>query len=233
MLVFIPDKRGGNRLHLQQAGLTFLDRDGDPGISSTDLVSPGPGGKHGQIWGWIDEVAKKQVEPLAYHPDRQTWIEGPDGKYWVGWSHANEPSPATLRRAELIDGPMIELADGREWQIISAMRLPSQARLKDGRWQWGPQERFAAFVERSLWALDIAKNALLPGERVVMPIEAMDFAMEVLSWNYRITPEIVSRLGLFTPWTLFTTLATATNVAEIAKVEDELKKAGAAAPPSG
>lgn len=221
MLIFLPDKRGSNPFHLVEAGLSYLDRPGDH-LSYTDLESTGPGGKPGVIAGWIEDRPTPDTELFGYAPQRQTWIESANGKYWVGWQNDRPPSPATLARREMIDGPRLELGDGNEWQLIAAARLPQQARLISGNWEWAPQQRFASFVERTAWAFDVARKTLESGAGI--PIEAVDYAMGVLSWNYRITPEIADRLGLFTAEVLFHLLATTSDMKRLVEIQDTLKK---------
>ncbi len=233
MLIFIPGKSGANSKNLAAAGLTDLMRQGDTVPVCVDLPELGPGKLPGQIWGWIDDAAKVQPEPLTYQPGQQTWIAAADGRYWVGWSNSNPPSPESLQRSEMIDGPLITLADGREWQIISSAGLPRQAQLVEGQWSWAPQSRFARFVERSVWAFDVAKNAMRPDDTFVVPVSAVEYALEVLNWNYRITPELVSHLGLFRPTELFELLVLSTDVRGILRIEESLKNGVPAAIPSG
>lgn len=222
MLIFLPGKHGANPAHLVEAGIGYLDRAGDHPLYS-DLADNGPGGKPGQIVGWVEDHAKSQagVEQFGYFPQRQTWIESATGKYWVGWQADLPPSPVTLARREMIDGPLLELGDGKEWQLIAASRLPQQARLMGGKWEWAPKQKFASFVERTAWAFDVARKAL-DGDSI--PLEAVDYAMGVLSWNYRIVPEIADLLGLFTAESLFYLLAMTSDMKRLMEVEASLKK---------
>ena len=228
MLIFVPNKSGSNTQHLQEAGLGALLLAGDEGPSATDLVSAGPGGLHGQIWSWIGNGMGK--EQTGYFPELQTWVEGDGGRYWVGWQTDVSPTPENLQRRELIDGPVVTLGDGREWQLVSAANLPQQARRISGKWGWAPQQRFASFVEQSAWAFDLALNNLGGGR---LPLEAVDYAMGVLAWNYRIVPEIADRLGLFTSTTLLHVLVQSTDVQTLREIVLGLKKTESHPTPSG
>lgn len=227
MLIFIPDRTGANEMHLADAGLKHLLRPDDDSPSATDLISTGPGGLYGQTWGWLGDGG----ESNGYFPEGQHWIRHEGGKYWVGWQYDRLPSPATLMRKSLLPGKPVELGDGQLWLVPSAMELPQQAKLRGGKWAWEPESRFAEFVERSQWAFDVARKWFEdPGP---VPIEAVDYALEVLSMNYRLTPEIVDHLGLITPVTLIYILAASSDLKRLIAIENDLKKAGPAVTPSG
>lgn len=227
MLIFIPDRTGSNQTHLSEAGLKHLLRPDDDSPSSTDLISTGPGGLYGQTWGWLGDGG----EANGYIPEGQHWIPNDGGRYWVGWQYDRLPSPATLVRKSVLPGKPVELGDGQLWLIPSAMELPQQAKLRNGQWTWLPESRFEEFVERSQWAFDLVCKWLEnPGP---VPIEAVDYAIEVLSMNYRLTPEIVDHLGLITPINLMQILANSTDLKRLVEIQAELKKAEPAVTPSG
>lgn len=227
MLIFIPDRTGANQVHLAQAGLTRLVRPDDDSPSATDMVATGPGGLYGQTWGWLGDGG----EANGYIPEGQTWLRNEAGAYWVGWQYDRAPSPATLRRKSLLPGRVVTLGDGQMWVVPSVMELPQQAKLRGGQWKWESETRFADFVSRSEWAFDLARTWLAdPGP---VPIEAMDYAIEVLSMNYRLVPEIIDHLGLMTPVTLMQVLAASTDLQRLLAIEAELKKAEPAVTRSG
>lgn len=237
MLIFLPHKRGASPTHLVDAGLGHLLRLDDNRPVQLDLPDAGPGGTAGQLLAWIDDAAAVQAEQVGYFPPqpgqtpRQTWLPGANGRYWVGWQNDLPPTPANLQRRTLVDGPVTTLGDGQEWQLIAAANLPQQARLVEGKWAWAPQTRFASFVERSAWAFDVARQAL-EAERAI-PLEAVEYALGVLSWNYRIVPEVADWLGLFTAETLLRTLVLTTDVNRLREIVLQLKKGGSPPTPTG
>lgn len=227
MLIFLPNKSGANPQHLVAAGLQSLFSKSDDAPDCTDLITAGPGGMHGQVWGWLG-TGTEQLGFLA----SQTWIEGDSGQYWIGWEPDYAPSPENLARRDPCNGRMIPLGDGRMWRIPSAADLPRTAKLKNGQWDWQPESRFTGFVERSAWAFDVAYRCLAEQSREI-PLEAIPYALEVLNINYRMVPEIADQLGLFTPSALLTLLAAATDFDKLCEIEAQLKKGGAVPTPSG
>lgn len=227
MLIFLPNKHGANPQHLLAAGLQALFSKSDDAPDCTDLITAGPAGLHGQIWGWLG----KGSEQLGYL-ETQTWIEGGGGQYWIGWEPENAPSPENLARRDSCGGRVVPLGDGRMWRIPSAVDLPRTAKLKEGHWSWQPEARYSAFVERSAWAFDVAYRCLAEQSREI-PLEAIPYALEVLNINYRMLPEIADHLGLFTPNALLTLLAAATDFEKLCDIEAQLKKGAAVPIPSG
>lgn len=228
MLIFLPDKSGANPMHLKEAGLGHLLRSDDETPSATDLITAGPGGLFGQIWGWLGNGK----ESSGFLPEGQTWIPSDCGKYWVGWQYDFAPSSVTLARKVLVPGHVAALGDDLQpWLIPSAATLPQQAKFKGGEWKWQPQTKYAEFVERSAWAFDIARKLLEEGGTA--PLETIPYALEVLGLNYRLVPEVVDHLGLFTPQALLLILTASTDVGKLQEIFHELKKAGPAVAPSG
>ena len=58
----------------------------------------------------------------GYYKDRQTWTEGPDGKYWIGYYTSAKPGPDDLCRDEQIKGHATPMRDGAKW-VVPAVRL--------------------------------------------------------------------------------------------------------------
>lgn len=81
-------------------------------------VNCGPWGSAGAVF---CDTTRQGGRTAGYHPEQQTWRKLPtvEGRLelWVGYWNEAKPGPEDLRRAQLIRGPKIQLADGNAWQI--------------------------------------------------------------------------------------------------------------------
>lgn len=192
--IFIPGVSGSNPEHLVQVGLEtlttraqFLD------------VAIGPEKKPGMLVGWIGG----RTRTIGFHPDRQTWTPAiahtglPQGRYWFGVWNDSPPSPEDLQREYPYPGASVKLGDGRNWLLPRAHELPcDMVRADDGSWRFEVQRRFYAFW---LESLEWHKRLMAAGAGgSVRLIEVAEFVERALQVNYRLTPEVVNQLRLFT-----------------------------------
>lgn len=224
---FIPHKNGSNHQHLVDAGLEMLLREGDENPRFADLAGTGPGELPGQIVSWTDEG-------LFYLPEKQDWVPAlPDpqrklkaGRYWIGTLKGQKPTPADLARKESAThlGFGMILGDGCPWTIPNAMALPHYMGFNDqGELDRYPVKECMPLYERTLWALGHA-IAVLRDECEFDSQSAFYYMVEMLSVNYRICPQLVSSLQLFNEQNLFTAMGKTTDVEQILRIQDELKK---------
>lgn len=192
-LVFIPGDDVSRETGLASVGLSTLQDD----AQSSDTIN-GPDGKVGRLFGF------SQSTPLVYRQNQQEWVpayplNGLDaGRYHVGFWKDKPPTPADLQRPFPITGRAVRFGDGNDWVVPSVVDLPYTLvrSTADGRWLYRPLERFSSLLLASnVW------RDRLSGECVGTPMLDSDLADLVelaLSVNYRLTTEVVSRLGMFT-----------------------------------
>lgn len=166
----------------------------------------GPSGSSGHC------LARQDVEPCGYYPDRQTWQQSEVGRFWVGYDPKHFPGPADLQRDPMIAGRDVRLQDGNNWHVPVARsvsadtslagmlvldRLPHTMRYKNGRWEEGDVLR----KYRSLWetaSRTFDEYLAVVNDNSYQPNLTFDDAIEALSANYAISFDEASILGLFT-----------------------------------
>lgn len=119
------------------------------------------------------------------------------GRYWV--ETTGPYSPAELRRPYQERGIWLVLGDGSEWLIPNESELPRDLILEDdGSIKFELQRRFAEFgTEVDRWRERTSREIEGDSAEVYSYRELLDFATRALRVNYRITPEIVNSLRLF------------------------------------
>ena len=187
-LIHIPGVRGPDPKHLERVGLADH-------IAGADFMEcAGPTGP-GVMCAWRSPDAMQ----FNYLPDQQYWLPAAasgdlaKGRYHVGIWKESPPTPVDLRRSYPYRGASTELGDGNSWVIPFAAKLPADAMLNDdGTWKFVLQQRFHTFwLEALEWARKASES-----EKFFYSA-SVDFLTRALALNYRITPEVASRLRLF------------------------------------
>jgi len=150
---------------------------------------------------------------IGYYPDQQVWSEmGPAvgrPRTFVGYYRDGLPSPADLQVAEPLRGRAVKCRDGREWISPLAREfsngayhrcLPGRAKRVGGQWVAGEvEERYA-----ELWSIATDFFDHMFGSQASEDATlrfnfagALDAAVRVLSFNYRLGPDEAGLLGLF------------------------------------
>lgn len=156
-------------------------------------------GQRGQLVYWI----RPGQTTWGFDPPSQIWIpaaalgDQPCGRYWIGFDRRRPPTPAELARPYLQPGVEVTLNDGQQWLLPKASQLPKDLILADdGTWRNQLQRKFWSFVlESQHWLQVLAK--LQPGDPYDFAALA-EFLRKALAINYRMLPEVISHLRLFT-----------------------------------
>lgn len=200
MIYFVADLTSFGRPQLGEVALEHAFPEGVE-LAIRQCAS-GPSGASGV-------VVASDASRAAYFPDDQVWREISPAfgrRRWCGWwKEQGPPTPASLARATLLDGPIKRLADGQEWQIpraykvdggqLSSMLPRALARQPSGEWVYGdPLPRY-----RSLWELcERIYDRSLCGEDRGRPVRLhLDDLAGVLGANYRVGPDECGVLGVF------------------------------------
>lgn len=208
--VFIPDSPGKNNVPLESVGLT----DGFGG-HETNRTNAGPDGTPGAVYSWITPQAVR----FGYKPDEQTWVpsakdgDRESGAYWIGFWNDSAPTEKDLRRPDLRRGAPVKLGDGDQWVITTPDHLERYPDLQtDGSIKWCADAQFnwlTADLDRR--KEEGVQTSEVDGEQVTSilfdDLADWHFLCRVLAVNYRITPEVVSRLRLFSQSAIRETVA--------------------------
>ena len=194
-LIFLPGTNEKDAEQLADVGLPDL-------VHGAMAVScpAGPNDHQGVLFGWRPRSGRMKIQFLG--PEVQTWLpavadplqELEAGRYWVGWWTDTPPTPEILRREYPFAGREVALGDDHEWLIPIVEKLPAEMRLADdGSWRFVTQRQFHEFtlVARAF------QERLAGDDAWFLWDEAANFVLQALRLNYRLTPEIVSHLGLF------------------------------------
>lgn len=137
-------------------------------------------------------------------PSRQRWIDC--GEYWLGLWTDSPCVPEDLARQSLFTGYSVTLGDGQAWRVPLASELPATVRLVDRNWTKVRKPAFDEFWRASevwyrrfmLYDLDPAQIQTAEGtDAGTLLTEMAAFAVFALRQNYRVTPDLLSELGVF------------------------------------
>ncbi len=166
----------------------------------------GPDGHRGTLLYWHDG----SVDSFGYFPDSQEWDKCAKGKtyeqgaFWIGYTIGRPVEPHDLLKREYHDGTAVTLNDGNEWLIPSAGMLPKVWGIdqETGTPCAKYDERFREFCEESEKYAESICSMSEDGSATVSA-DWWQYCLTALSINYRIIPDVASKLGLFTTCNLF------------------------------
>jgi len=190
--LFIPDTTSPDPAILDAVGLADL-RQGAELLPTAE----GPGGRKGLIVAW----RKPGKAQIGYQPAKQTWFANATqgdvetGAYWIGLWNDSPLLPATIRRDYPKPGNTVTLGDNQEWTIPIAKELPADIILQDdGSFRFDVQRQYHAFyLEYLTWLEKFAQCR--EGDQFDFG-QAAHFVLAGLRINYRLLPEVASRLKL-------------------------------------
>lgn len=151
----------------------------------------GPDAGPGTLYTWRNT-------PPHYDPEHQDWIPAAvDQRYWLGFRKDDPPRPSELQRGT-VHGTTVVLGDGFEWTVPREASLPRECVFgQQGEWTFVLRRELSAFEQLA----DEWRSRLMEigqeGSRPVLYSELCEFVTTALEINYRITPEVASRLRLF------------------------------------
>lgn len=164
-------------------------------------ASEGPDNGRGKLFGWLSSTQAQ----LIYKPEAQTWIpsaksgDRESGAYWVGIWKDSPPTEEDLRKPDHRKGSFVRLGNGELWSIVAQGQLERFPDLKsDGSLIYYVDEAFNWFsTEIDKRLADVIRGD--DGSITLLFDMTKDwmFLCRVMAINYRITPEVVSHLRLF------------------------------------
>lgn len=189
-----------------------VDANGPDG-SSGWIVSPNPENKEGES------------PRIGIYPKEQEWVKVENEKgvlYWLGWEKANRPSPVDTERKHPINGWPVDM--GGVWSIpcvhVPITTLPRRFVMHSGGPSLEVTEEYAAICQM---AAEWYKAAAV-GDFSPTYLQAFNFAVALLSVNYRLGPWEISALGLLDTRTTMDVVDAGIGVPLIAAEVESKKK---------
>ena len=153
-------------------------------------LSNGPGGKSGSVL--IPNFAGTLTHH-RYDQATQTWEDCEE--FWLGYETDEKPTPHQLERPELVKGGISSLADGNLWKLPT-IRLPINNPLNlECRFDRRKGQTTTVVHEKQRWAWELS-GEIYSGIYDAGVDQCLDWAVSVLSLNYRVGEDEVSELGL-------------------------------------
>ena len=155
--LYIPNCQGAKDDHLDRVGLGGLVGD-DSGAEWADVLRAPPelGGGRGMLCSWRGGNAETDPH-MSVHPDH-VWVPAkPDeargleaGRFYFGHEPNRPVTPTDLARRKQFAGHWRQLADGQNWVIPVASKLPHRHGLngQTGRFQRCVHPKYQAFYNR-------------------------------------------------------------------------------------
>ncbi len=199
-IYFLPIDRGApDPADFVAAGLAYA-LNGDKGGPTGTQTTKGPG----NVSGILCAVNGPGDPPPMYHPDRQTWRQGPGAKFWIGLDNDAKPGPDDLARPRIISGEHVKLRDGNEWTVpicfsfLRGMTLPRTLVLGEDcqTWKLATLPEFLKLCKDAEMVWEAYRNPDANGEITIGEMQAPRIAVDALAVNYRIGALEVSMLGL-------------------------------------
>lgn len=248
-LYYIPGHEGQVSLEqLKTAGLEYAFET----QPTANGVQGGPDNGNGVIVAQEPFTAAHQIR---YLPEQQIWRKMPQREIYLGiYGDPAEsgfevppcpPGPGDLARREMLDGYLLELGDGRQWQIpvareasekdgrlVSQSALPRRMELNEAG-EFVPGDPLPQFASLSSAAEEYynAFDRAVKEDGGTIRFEFDDqAAVTVLAANYRIGPLEVVMLGLLTyggPYAV-RVLSLAIDLPGLAELQKKTASAGSA-----
>lgn len=238
-MLFVPGEDSPDDALLDRIGLPSLRNTGVP-IHWHGVLRDGPDGGAGMICCWMSGHRGRDADPGAHQsmlwtpakPDKSRLLSG--GRFYFGINPSSPPSPKDLALPKRFPGYEVQCADGNEWHVPSAIKLPHEHGINtDGEWERRVARRYKAFFDRAMqYGVDIfgqvdaaevlrAAHPELADDDVIgsITLEGVDsHCCEALALNYRVTPEIVDFLGLLDDVAMFAIISATIDLPQIHEV---------------
>lgn len=192
---------------LAELGLDYAFDGATP--TSNLLKSRSPADAPGCLFADLKRLGKYQLD---YRPDEQQWRKIPgELPLWIGHYQAAVPTPEDLARPKMLDGELVELADGRKWQVprvarlLRANNLPRAYDLdENGEWCLGgmapEHERLWELVGEFVDAIEQAiREAPTDGDTATVTYstkDGLEASAELLRANYVVSRHEIAMLRL-------------------------------------
>jgi hypothetical protein len=243
-LLFFPGANEPDDNLIGSVGLGSLMNSGLP-THWHRVLAGGPGGSDGMICTWMrgnrstdpDPGQHKNFEWTPALEDRSRGLSA--NRFWFGIDPSNRPTPACLALPRRFPGHDVACADGNQWHIPAAVKLPHCHGMNEsGEWERKIAARYKQFYDRSIAygiaiynevdaveALKMVNPDIADNEHVatINLNDADVHCCQALAINYRITPEIVDFLGLLDDSVMIGIISSTMDLPEIREVLSQKK----------
>jgi hypothetical protein len=230
--IYIPGIRGASLEPLRQLGLSDL-LDAQTTCMTIDVHRDGPDGGAGVCFHWESPVADAPGSPAppGVHLEDQIWqpckpnvaAGRQAAAFWLGRPKGDFVSPATLSRPRQLPSTAVRLADGNDWLVPIAVKLPHKITLDaDGEPIRKVASRYEQFYQRAEKYFALLRGHRRGEERELAG--AYHFAVEALAFNYRFNRDVADFLDLFTEENLLWTMGATFEVRELDAWQAQKKK---------
>lgn len=166
-----------------------------------------------------------------------------EGDVWLGLEVRRPLQPRAIALRNQVRGYSLQLGDGRVWNVPALCHLSHVHRINGaGEYErriadqyealWAQSEQFASqFLEAAGLHQAREQQGLPPQDVHFTCAESFDFVCRCLALNYRLTPELVSLLGLIDDEAMRSVIKAAIDLPEL--IRHEKKKPPAIAVPVG
>lgn len=200
--LFIPDAKSHIEFPTVCRQRGIEDLFSGPGAHDMMPIADGPQGKHGLLAAWLKLGDRHEYKPAA-QTWLPSWLKDADGHpvYFVGiWNEA-PPKENELRRPYTREGVWTQFGV-EKWLLSTPSTVDAKAvHNDDGTMRWVPLRIFS-------WMCDEAKTMReqylteFGMRRMVFSVEPsaqMEWLAKLLRVNYRIVPEVMEHMEMFTP----------------------------------
>jgi hypothetical protein len=237
-LIYIPGAEEPNDNLLDSVGQGKLKSTGLP-VNWTRIIQGGPDGKQGMIASWHNRD-ERDADPMQHREFEWTPARKlrdlEEGRFWLGVSKDSPVTPHDLELPTRFNGHIVACADGNNWHIPSASRLPHMHGLNEsGEWERRVQNKYREFHDNAkaygtqLFA-EVDAVAMLETkdeDRPVATVELNDtdkHCCTALMLNYRLTPEIIDLLGILDDDSMVAIISATMDLPDILKVLGQKKR---------
>ena len=233
-LLYLPDTKGADPAQLDRAGLAELRADRSPEFAE---YLGGPLGGHGNLAFWSVQGCSPALDTALYD-----WTKAPGGRFSLGILRGHRVNPADIEREPQRSGYWIACGDGQRWKTPAAHHLPHRYGLNDSgefarvvsaqfKDYWEKSTQFAVQYFQAIGQVELLRerNPNLPIDEPLVTLkfsleETWAFCCRALSINYRLTPELVSMLGLIDDDSLKNIVRAAIDLIHLTECKSEKKK---------
>jgi hypothetical protein len=182
----------------------------------------GPDGAAGTFHFWVDNSRPHTLMQIVYNPKIQDWTQISQ-TLWIGVEKDRPVEPTGIERLEQYISLPVTLADGQLWKVPITARLPRTWGVGlDGSLQRNIRPEFREYCELSESVWNMIVNEQYGDDRVQLP-RAWEYCCRALALNYRVTPAIVSHLGLIDDTVVGKVLAASVELEQIVEVAESKK----------
>lgn len=220
--IFVPQGADQPQPSLHSLGLAHLE-----GNANAQDLQAGPDGKPGRLYSWT-------ADTLNYEPDRMEWIPAVPcgdlkaGRYLVGMYKGRPPAPEELSYKHSLTSYLFEMDDGSQWGVPVARDLPCTWRMgADGKVQRQVRDQYRKFWDWSGEWFDRFREKV-KSVTDLQPFwqEAWEYLSYALGMNYRLTPEVISHLGLINDEVVVGMIWATLDLKAILAEQEDQKKSG-------